>query len=142
MVAGVCAGLGQYLGIDPTLVRLFFVLLVLGNGAGVFVYLLLWFVLPSETAPAGTRLEDNVRASADEVAERARDLGQDLRRGEFGMTTRAAAVIGGAFILVGAIIFLQNLGFSWLRWFNLNLLWPLLLILAGIAIIFRRLKGD
>ncbi|HEX9116593.1 MAG TPA: PspC domain-containing protein, partial [Anaerolineae bacterium] len=47
MVAGVCGGLGEYLGIDSTLVRLFFVLLALpGAGVGFALYLILWVILP------------------------------------------------------------------------------------------------
>ncbi len=49
MVAGVCAGLGNYFNIDPTIVRLIFVLLVLPGGApGVLPYGLLWLLMPDE----------------------------------------------------------------------------------------------
>lgn len=49
MIAGVCGGLGRYLGIDPTLVRLLFVLLVLlGVGSGLLIYLILMVVVPLE----------------------------------------------------------------------------------------------
>ena len=42
VVAGVCAGIAQTLGVDPTLVRLVFALLALAGGAGVLLYLALW----------------------------------------------------------------------------------------------------
>lgn len=48
MIAGVCGGLGQYLGLDPTVVRLVFVLMALGGGHGVLIYLLLWLFVPRE----------------------------------------------------------------------------------------------
>ena len=49
MAAGVCGGLGKYLGIDPTLVRLVFVLLLLfGVGSGLLVYLVMMIVMPLE----------------------------------------------------------------------------------------------
>ena len=50
MFAGVCGGLGEYFGIDPTLVRLFFVLLALLGGHGVLVYLILWLIVPVRPA--------------------------------------------------------------------------------------------
>lgn len=50
MIAGVCGGLGQYLGLDPTVVRLVFVLMALGGGHGVLIYLLLCLFVPSEPA--------------------------------------------------------------------------------------------
>ncbi len=42
VIAGVCAGIAQTLGVDPTLVRLVFALLALAGGAGVLLYLALW----------------------------------------------------------------------------------------------------
>lgn len=49
MVAGVCGGLAHYFGIDPTLVRLAFaVLLLIGVGSPVLAYLVLWLIIPEE----------------------------------------------------------------------------------------------
>jgi phage shock protein PspC (stress-responsive transcriptional regulator) len=50
MIAGVCAGLGRYLGVDPTIVRVIFVLLALFAAGGVLLYLILWLVMPMEGA--------------------------------------------------------------------------------------------
>jgi phage shock protein C len=49
LVAGVCAGLAAYFGIDPTLVRLGFVFLTVFGGFGVLLYLGAWLVIPDET---------------------------------------------------------------------------------------------
>ncbi len=48
MIAGVCAGLGRYLGIDATVVRLIFVLLALFAAGGLLLYLILWLIMPME----------------------------------------------------------------------------------------------
>ena len=48
VVAGVCAGLAVYFGVDPTLVRLAFVLVTLFGGLGVLFYLCAWVVIPEE----------------------------------------------------------------------------------------------
>ena len=46
-IAGVCGGLGEYFGIDPTVVRVVYVLFSLVSiGTGFLVYLLLWLVIP------------------------------------------------------------------------------------------------
>ena len=45
-LAGVCGGLAEYLGWDPTLVRLLWVVLTLLGGSGVLIYLVLWIVMP------------------------------------------------------------------------------------------------
>jgi signal transduction histidine kinase len=42
VIAGICAGAAEALGVDPTLVRLVFVLLALAGGAGILLYLALW----------------------------------------------------------------------------------------------------
>ncbi len=48
MLFGVCSGLGKYFGIDPTFVRLLFVLLALVNGIGIVIYIILAIIMPSE----------------------------------------------------------------------------------------------
>ncbi len=48
MIAGVCGGLAQYLGVDPSLVRLVFLLLGLTVGGGFLAYLICWIVIPEE----------------------------------------------------------------------------------------------
>ncbi|MFW5955692.1 MAG: PspC domain-containing protein [Rhodothermales bacterium] len=50
IIAGVCGGLAEYFGWDPTLVRVGFVLLSLLSAAfpGLIIYILLWIVIPEE----------------------------------------------------------------------------------------------
>lgn len=51
MIAGVCGGIAEYLDIDPTLVRILFVLLFFIGGNGLILYLILMFLMPLK--PAG-----------------------------------------------------------------------------------------
>ena len=46
MIAGVCGGLAEYLDMDPTLVRLLWVLVALLAGTGILLYLIMWVVMP------------------------------------------------------------------------------------------------
>jgi phage shock protein PspC (stress-responsive transcriptional regulator) len=46
MVAGVSGGLGDYLGVDPTIVRLGFVVSAFFGGAGIIAYLVAWLIVP------------------------------------------------------------------------------------------------
>lgn len=48
MVGGVCGGLAEYLKLDPTLVRLFFLLLLLIPGPGLIIYLIMWIITTLE----------------------------------------------------------------------------------------------
>ena len=47
-IAGVCGGLGIYFGVDPVILRIIWVALVLGAGAGLVAYLIFWIVVPQE----------------------------------------------------------------------------------------------
>ncbi len=46
MVAGVCAGLAEYLGIDPTIIRLLWAFAILFAGAGFWAYIICWLIMP------------------------------------------------------------------------------------------------
>ena len=49
MVAGICAGLADYFGVDVTLVRVIVaVIAVITGGAGVLAYLVAWAIIPEE----------------------------------------------------------------------------------------------
>ncbi|MFN2103235.1 MAG: PspC domain-containing protein [Candidatus Promineifilaceae bacterium] len=48
MVAGVAGGLAEYFDIDPTIIRILFVLLALFGGGflGILIYIVLWIIMP------------------------------------------------------------------------------------------------
>jgi signal transduction histidine kinase len=69
VVAGVCAGIGEELGVDPMVVRLATVVLTLANGVGLIAYLIAWAVLPE----AGT--DPRHRQVRRQTSERAVALG-------------------------------------------------------------------
>jgi phage shock protein C len=51
IVAGVAAGVAEYLGVDVSIVRIVFVVLALVGGVGIPAYLAGWLLMPSEGAP-------------------------------------------------------------------------------------------
>jgi phage shock protein C len=57
-IAGVCGGFAEYLDMDPTLVRLIWVIMALFVGWGVVGYLVAWIVMPEAplAAPASVAL--------------------------------------------------------------------------------------
>ena len=116
MVFGVCGGLGQYLGIDSTWVRLFFFLMMFFHGVGFWVYVVLAIVVPR--IPEGE--EENI-----EAAQPRSD------------NPEAVKIIGGTLILFGLVALLGNLNLPWLAWFTFGQLWPLLLILFGVVLLVR-----
>jgi phage shock protein C len=48
VLGGVCGGLSRYLGVDPVVVRLGFVILAVAGGGGIILYLLAWLIIPEE----------------------------------------------------------------------------------------------
>lgn len=48
MIAGVCGGIGEYFGVDPTVIRLLWVLLMFMGGSGIVAYIICWIVIPEE----------------------------------------------------------------------------------------------
>ena len=48
MIGGVCAGLAEYLDLDPTIVRIVWVLMVFFTGFGGLLYVILWLVMPKQ----------------------------------------------------------------------------------------------
>lgn len=51
-LAGVAGGIGEYLEIDPTVVRILWVLSIFFGGLGVFLYIAMAFIVPLEPLPA------------------------------------------------------------------------------------------
>ncbi len=48
MIGGVCGGLGEYFGIDSTIVRLLFVAGIFLGGGAIFIYLIAMIIIPKE----------------------------------------------------------------------------------------------
>lgn len=142
MVGGVCGGLGHYLGIDPTFIRLFFVLLALADGVGVLVYLLLWLIMPREGRLEEAITEGTIPVDAKEMAERARAMGDDLREAVRAPHPQAGVIIGVALIALGVVHLLRNLNIPWLWWLDFDLFWPLFLVAAGVFLLLRYVKGE
>ncbi len=135
MLGGVCAGLGRYFGIDPTIVRLIFVLLAISGGSGVLLYLVLWIVIPREDLAASQG-----PLSGDEFGRRARQMGEEMRQVASQPNTRTAQFLGIALVVVGLIYLVQNLHLSWLNWFNVNIAWPAVLIIVGGLLLVRAFR--
>ncbi|MET9414504.1 PspC domain-containing protein [Streptomyces klenkii] len=122
MFGGVARGLAGHLGLPVSWVRLVFVALLLAQGMGAVLYAVFWFVVPlgvggveaprpvpAETAPDGRR----------------RLLARKPDRGQ---------VVALAALVIGAAIFVDNLHLGRANAY----IWPLLLIGAGVALVWRQ----
>lgn len=71
MIAGVCSGLADYFGIDSTVVRLVFMILLFAGLGGLWLYIVLWIVMPLQ--PSG-QIESVEVQSDKESKDEAKDL--------------------------------------------------------------------
>jgi phage shock protein C len=63
VISGVCGGLGEYFNLDPTLIRIGWVLLILFGGSGIILYIIAACIIPvmprGYTGEHDTREDDN-----------------------------------------------------------------------------------
>jgi signal transduction histidine kinase len=111
VIAGVAAGIGHHLGVEPFFVRFVFVVLSLALGFGVVVYLLAWLLAPQEAVDA-----------------------TQPPRGRMLIRPTIGQALGGALILAGVLLLLAVSGF----WFGETLAWPVSLAAIGFAILWAR----
>lgn len=141
MIAGVCGGLAHYLNINVTLVRVFFVVLALGDGAGVLIYLLLWLIMPAATAEQAT-LATNIRVGAMEMRDKAFGFGKEIGSAVHNreQQRKTGTIVGASLIIVGFIALIDAIEVPWLWWLDFDLLWPVLLVFGGILVLIRSLQ--
>ncbi|HVW14508.1 MAG TPA: PspC domain-containing protein [Mucilaginibacter sp.] len=140
-IAGVCAGLAEYMNIDVTVVRLVFVLMAIFHGSGGLVYIILWIVLPKKPYifqdptvdytvppqnPAGSAFGDTPFQGNQPYPNQPF---QPQRSG----TTLAAVIIGTVLIIVGGSILLDQ--FDIIPDWNFGHLWPIIPITVGCILI-------
>jgi phage shock protein C len=132
VIGGVCGGLGEYLDIDPTFVRVVMVILGL-SGIGILVYIALLILMPQpgEAMPfvrpaAGAATP--VDPSAPVVPAVVDPLAAERRRN----------AVGILLVAVGAIFMLGNLGFF--RGLDWKYIWPLIIIALGVYLIAQRTR--
>lgn len=131
-VAGVCAGLADYLELDVTLVRLVFVVLTLASGGfGILIYIVLAIVMPiGEGAPTvaidGKNLGENVQALAEEVKSN-------------GGLNRLRNYTGATLVLLGVWLLLVQFFPGWV-FLNWDVVWPAILVILGLALVLKGRK--
>lgn len=122
MIGGVCAGIAEYFDVDPTWIRLLAVLLIFASGFGIVAYIVAWIVIPR--GPLAVPGQQNSPA------------GVGPGRTETARSRGLAFIPGIILILLGMAFLFDNL-FFWFRW---HYVWPLLLVGAGILMIYHSVK--
>ena len=128
MVGGVASGVANWIGTDPALVRIAWALLVpLTAGAALLAYIVAWIVVPEEPRhPAAATVAGEAAASAD--AHPAASAAQPEETVDPG---RTAMLVGGGLVLIGLWFLVRE----YLPDINWGLIWPLVLVAAGVVIL-------
>ena len=112
----------------------------IGTGIGILLYPILWIIIPPEGRHI-SKPSETIGEGAREMAEQAKSLSTTVSSSWHDSDPQAGRFVGGALVLLGTIFLIQNLHIPWLRWVNFDLLWPILLILAGILLIRHRIES-
>ena len=111
LLAGVCGGVGRYLGVDPVLLRIAFIILALANGLGVIAYVVAWVAIPEERPDQPSGPPSDPR----------RETGR--------------LVIGGSLVVLGLVLLLDRLAPE-----LDELFWPVALVAVGVAVMLVGLR--
>ena len=120
VIGGVCAGLANYFGIDATLLRLLLAFMILFAGTGLWLYIILWIVMP---AGRGEPSSDGVETFVSETSQAPKK-------------NSGSMVIGLTFIGLGALGLLHR----FVPEFNWQMIWPIALIVLGLILILPKAK--
>jgi len=137
VLGGVCAGLGDYLGIDPVFVRIFFILWTVLGELSVLIYVIMWIVIPRETSSdADQRFEIN------DVGARFNQMGQEIHEITRQPSSELITFTGVGLIAWG-VYYLVRRALPYLDiWSYSQYLWPALLIVAGAFVLIRATRKD
>lgn len=133
MVAGVCGGLGEYFGVDSTLIRILFVALLIFGGGGLLIYIIMWIIVPVKKNIEPQQYESNSEINSQYESKEKSSNYEYVEVETQKSQGKNSTLIGIIIIVVGILILLDN--------FNLTIgfsnLWPIILIILGIYLILK-----
>lgn len=137
VIGGVAGGLGEYLNIDPVILRVLFVIFAIINGLGILLYILLWIVVPEEPYGESFTVEtENSSYKPDEeksenpLAQGSPSVQKKENRGR---------IIAGVILIGLGLIFLAE---NWFPYFDFEDLFPAILIIGGGLLVYHSIKKD
>lgn len=140
IVAGVCGGLADYFEVDETLVRVIFVLLFIGGGSGLLIYLVLWLVIPKEGKEnKKVNWEENVKEFTEDVGKKAKTMAKEIKKEirveKINPEKRQGSFLGLLLILWGGVLLINKIAPMLIEW---DYVWPGMLIFLGGYLMLRK----
>ena len=147
IVAGVCGGMGEYFNIDPVWIRIIFVLLTILDGLGLLIYIIAWVLMPLNPVQKATK-DTFAEQTVDKVVKNFKEHQKHAKsikshKEDMHSTFEHKHHEHSGALLFGTILVIVGVAFSlkyFLKSFNMMLVWPIILILIGLYLIFRRLE--
>jgi len=141
MIGGVCGGLADYFSVDVTLVRLIALVAAFAGGVGFLAYFAAWIIIPVNPTEQGGQAEYHNRDVGEAVKGMVSDV-NDVTKGLYSQENperhenhqNRSKVAGGILVILGVLFLLERI---LPYWFDMGKMWPLLLILIGVGIIYR-----
>ena len=130
MLAGVAAGLANYLSIEVTWVRVLFLILAFFGFTGVWIYLILWIAVPARPIWPPVSNVDYRMPEPRSGAEYNPPFPQPENR-------RSGRLITGTILMVLGICLLLNEFVDLPEWMSLTKLWPLVFVAIGLIILLK-----
>jgi len=142
IIGGVCAGLAEGFHVDALWVRLAFLVLIFIQGIGVFIYIVLWLVMPERAEGDGQRsgfeaMTADIRRIWGELqhATVGRSQAGAPAPAPSGVFQNQSLVLGLILVVIGLVLLGGNIGII-----NWSVVWPAALITLGIVILVRNLE--
>ena len=140
VVAGVCSGLADYFEIDETLVRVIFVLLAIGGGSGILIYLVLWLVIPKKGEEnKKVDWQENVKEFTEDVGKKAKTVAKEIKKEikveKVNPEKNRGNFLGLILLLWGGILLVDKLVPALIEW---DYVWPGILIILGGYLLLRK----
>lgn len=127
-IGGVAGGLAEYMNIDPVLVRVVFVLIIFFNGLGLLLYIILWIIVPEAPFEMPNMNPQSDNSSGNTVNFQTSSNAPHESKGR--------VIIGISLIVIGILFFAQ----SFLPYFHVKDIFPITLIIIGIALLWNSYK--
>ncbi len=114
MISGLCGGIAEYFDIDPTWIRLIFILLVFAGGAGIIAYLVGMIIVPKAPLEAGqpppaVGSATGGSAAAGETTASGSAMTGSPPAAAATRPPRAEYLIGGILVILGLFFLFENL---------------------------------
>jgi len=132
MIAGVAGGLAEYFDIDPTLVRVLFIVGVF-LGGGILAYIILWIVVPEKPLVDFYQGSGETKTEKDTPSGTAKNFSSNADQIVLENRSNRVVLTGVILICLGLIFLLDN----FIPGFDLTDYWPVILIAIGIGIIIK-----